>query len=78
MLAFVRLAIDGAHARGRKVTVCGEMAGSERGARIAVGLGADALSVAPVRFAAVQAALGQATIESCRAEVRAAVAPDAP
>ncbi len=78
VLAFVRLAIDGAHARGRKVTVCGEMAGSERGARIAVGLGADALSVAPVRFAAVQAALGQATIESCRAEVRAAVAPDAP
>jgi len=75
VLALVRRAIAGSHARGRKVTVCGEMAGDERGARMAIGLGADALSVAPARLAVVRRALGRATLESCRAEALAAIEP---
>jgi phosphoenolpyruvate-protein kinase (PTS system EI component) len=78
VLELVRRAIAGAHARGRKVTICGEMAGDERGARIAIGLGADALSVAPSRFGAVHAALGRATTDSCRAVAQTALEPGAP
>lgn len=73
VLLLVRRAIAGSHACGRKVTICGEMAGDERGARIAIGLGADALSVAPARWTAVLDAFGGATLESCRAEAQAAI-----
>lgn len=59
--------IEGAHARGRKVTVCGEMAADERGALALIGLGADALSVPPPRVSALRIALGRETRASCRA-----------
>jgi len=73
VLALTRRAIEGAHSAGRRVTICGEMAGEERGARIAVGLGADAISVAPARAAVVRASLARSTLEVCRAEARANV-----
>jgi phosphocarrier protein FPr/phosphocarrier protein len=72
VLVLVHRAIAGAHARGRKVTVCGEMAADEQGARIAIGLGADALSVAPARLTALRGMLARTGIESCRAEADAA------
>lgn len=75
VLALVRRAIAGAHVHGRKVTICGEMAGDVRGATIAIGLGADALSVAPARWSVVADALGRATLESCRAEAQVAMEP---
>jgi phosphoenolpyruvate-protein kinase (PTS system EI component) len=75
VLLLVRRAIAGAQAQGRKVTICGEMAGDDRGARISVGLGADALSVAPSRLVAVRAELGRATRDGCRAEAQAAIEP---
>ncbi len=71
VLALVLRAIEGAHAAGRKVTICGEMAGDEHGARIAVGLGADALSAAPGRVPVVRAALARTTLEACHAEAQA-------
>ncbi len=44
-LGMIERTVEGAHARARKVSVCGEMAGDPRGARILVGLGVDVLSV---------------------------------
>lgn len=73
VLALVRRVIMAGQACGLKATVCGEMAGDERGARVAVGLGADVLSVAPSRLAAIRRALGRATFESCRAEANATI-----
>jgi phosphoenolpyruvate-protein kinase (PTS system EI component) len=46
--------VAAAHQRGRKVSVCGEMASEPHSARILVGLGVDAISVAPGRFARVK------------------------
>lgn len=74
VLALVRRAADAAHARGRRATICGEMAADERGARIAVGLGADVLSVSPARLTSVRRALSRSTALDCREEAEAAVA----
>lgn len=73
VLALVRSVINGAHARGRTVTVCGEVAGDPRGARILVGLGVDALSMAPTRLGEVRRALAATTLDECRALARAAL-----
>lgn len=72
VLALVRSVIVAAHARGLRTSICGEMAAEENGARLAVGLGADVLSVAPARFSTVRGALSRATLEICRAEANAA------
>jgi len=66
VLAHVRHTVEGAHAHGRKVTVCGEIAADPIGGRVLVGLGVDALSVAPARFAATKLGLAEATLEDCR------------
>lgn len=66
VLAHVRRTVEGAHARGRKVTVCGEIAADPRGARVLVGLGVDALSVAPARFASTKLGLAAASSDDCR------------
>jgi phosphoenolpyruvate-protein kinase (PTS system EI component) len=73
VLALVQRTIAGAHAAGRKVTICGELAADERGARIATGLGADVLSVAPVHVSRVRALLAAATMQSCLDEAGAAL-----
>jgi phosphoenolpyruvate-protein kinase (PTS system EI component) len=73
VLELVGRVIATARARGREVSICGEMVGDEHGARLAVGLGVDALSVAPPRVAAIRRALARATRESCRAELEGAM-----
>jgi phosphocarrier protein FPr len=62
-----------AHARKRKVCVCGEMAGDPHGARILVGLGIDALSVATGRFAKVKLSLRDVSRDDCREVARQAL-----
>jgi phosphoenolpyruvate-protein kinase (PTS system EI component) len=62
-----------AHARGRQVTVCGELAGDAHAARILVGLGVDAISVAPPRFTKVKLALRDLSIDDCRSVAREAL-----
>ncbi|WP_394820975.1 HPr family phosphocarrier protein [Pendulispora albinea] len=57
LLAVIRSIVEGAHARGRKVTVCGELAGDALGARMLVGLGVDALSVTSARITPIKLAL---------------------
>jgi phosphoenolpyruvate-protein kinase (PTS system EI component) len=77
-LAMIERVVARAHAHGRRVTVCGEMAGDARGAVILVGLGVDALSVAPSRFAKIRRVLRATTRERCRDAARIALAADPP
>jgi phosphoenolpyruvate-protein kinase (PTS system EI component) len=65
-LRMVERVVAVAHTRARKVSVCGEMAGDGHGARILVGLGVDAISVATARFAKVKLSLRDVTIDDCR------------
>ncbi len=62
-----------ARAHGRKVSVCGEIAGDLHGARILVGLGVDAISVATARFAKVKRSLRDVTVDDCRSVAREAL-----
>ncbi len=68
--------VEAARARGRDVTVCGELAGDPRGARILVGLGVQGLSVSPTKLGLVKAALRAVTREDCEAEARRAAADE--
>jgi phosphoenolpyruvate-protein kinase (PTS system EI component) len=74
VLSTIREVVDRAHARGKSVTVCGELAADERGARILVGLGVDALSVAPPRLDGVITGLDGVTKEECRSTAASALA----
>jgi phosphoenolpyruvate-protein kinase (PTS system EI component) len=58
--------VTAAHRHGRKVSVCGEMASEPHSARILVGLGVDAISVAPGRFARVKLSFRDVTIDDCK------------
>ena len=73
VLRLVADVVRGSHAAGRKVTVCGEIAGDPNGALALVGLGVDALSVAPTRIAAVRRALAAATKDDCARAAEAAI-----
>ena len=72
-LGMVERIVVAAHGHGRKVSVCGELAGNPHSAQILVGLGVDALSVAAVRFARVKFSLREVTIDDCRAVAREAL-----
>jgi phosphocarrier protein FPr len=72
-LGMVERIVAAAHRHGRKVSVCGEMAGDPHGARILVGLGVDAISVAAVRFAKVKSSLRDVTSDDCRGVAREAL-----
>jgi phosphotransferase system HPr (HPr) family protein len=74
VLVVIRGVVEAAHARGKRVTVCGELAASERGAPVLVGLGVDGLSVAPPRLRGAAAALAGLTVDECRAALAAALA----
>ena len=72
-LRMVERVIAAAHSRARKVCVCGELAGDPSGARILVGLGVDAISVATARFAKVKLSLRNVTRDDCRDIAREAL-----
>lgn len=75
LLAAIRDVVRAAHSCGRLVTVCGELAGDDQGAPILVGLGVDALSVAPARLADVRLALAKVTRQECEARASSALVP---
>ncbi len=54
VLRLISLAVEAAHQRGRRVTVCGEAAGDPIALPLLVGLGVDALSVGAARVADVR------------------------
>ena len=72
-LRMVERVVVAAHRHGRKVIVCGELAGDPHSARILVGLGVDAISVAAVRFARVKSSLRDVTMDDCRGVAREAL-----
>ncbi len=72
-LRMIERVIEVTHAHGRKVSVCGEMAGDPRGARILVGLGVDAISVTTARFAKVKLSLREVSMDHCRGIAREAL-----
>jgi phosphocarrier protein FPr len=72
-LGMVERIVAAAHGHGRKVSVCGELAGDPHGARILVGLGVDAISVAAMRFAKVKSSLRDVTSDDCRGVAREAL-----
>ncbi|HEY3593479.1 MAG TPA: putative PEP-binding protein, partial [Polyangiaceae bacterium] len=73
VLSMVSGVVHAAHAQGRAVTVCGEIAGDPDAAAVLVGLGVDAVSVAPSRVAAIKGALLSATRESAAVLARQAM-----
>ena len=65
--------VAAAHAAGRTVTVCGEIAGDLEGSRALVGLGVDALSIAPTRLVGVKKTLAAATKDDCARAAQTAI-----
>ena len=63
-LATLRRIVADAHAQGRPVIICGEMAGRRDLLTLLVGLGVDALSVGPQRVASLKADLAAITARS--------------
>jgi phosphoenolpyruvate-protein phosphotransferase len=75
--AFLRLLamiVAAAHRCGRRVGVCGELAGEVRAVPLLIGLGCDSLSVVPGQVGAVKAAVRGCEAETCGTLVRAALA----
>lgn len=66
VLRMIARVVAAARNHSRRVTVCGEMAGEPHSARILVGLGVNAISVAPGRFAKVKLSFRDVSIEDCR------------
>jgi phosphoenolpyruvate-protein kinase (PTS system EI component) len=65
VLLLIAAIVKAAHLVGKPVTVCGEMAGDVEGATVLVGLGVDAISVAPARLVAVKMGLAAMSAASC-------------
>jgi phosphocarrier protein FPr len=71
LAACVAHVVRAAHQKRLLVCVCGELASDPDAARILIGLGVDALSVAPSRLTALKLALQDETKESCRMRAEA-------
>ncbi|HYE96107.1 MAG TPA: phosphoenolpyruvate--protein phosphotransferase [Rubricoccaceae bacterium] len=78
VLGLVKLAVDGAHAAGKPVTLCGELGANPRATVLLVGLGLDGLSVSPSYLPLVKRVLRAMTYEEAVALAEQALAqPDA-
>lgn len=74
VLRSIRHTVQQAHAAGRWVGVCGEMAGDPRVAVLLVGMGVDELSVSCYDLPRVKAAIRSVRADAARAVAEAAVA----
>ncbi|CBJ35430.1 phosphoenolpyruvate--protein phosphotransferase [Ralstonia solanacearum] len=70
VLRMIGLTVEGAHAHGKWVGVCGALASDPAAVPVLVGLGVDELSVSVPAIAAVKAALSRLDFEDCRALAR--------
>jgi len=66
VLRLIKLTIDAAHAHGKWVGLCGELAGDVMAVPVLLGLGLDEFSMAPASIPAVKAAIRQWTLPACR------------
>jgi multiphosphoryl transfer protein len=74
LLQMVARVTEEAHARGRWVGICGELAGDALAVPLLVGLGVDELSMSVPSIAAVKQALRACHLGECRTLVRQALA----
>ncbi|MBL8056631.1 MAG: phosphoenolpyruvate--protein phosphotransferase [Anaerolineales bacterium] len=74
VLRLIKLTIDAAHAHGKWVGLCGELAGDEMAVPLLLGLGLDEFSMAPASVPGVKAAIRRWTLPACRAVAAEAVA----
>src|SRR5690606_17693507 len=72
VLHLLKATIDGAHAQGIPVSICGEMAAQPRATPLLLGLGLDELSASPVILPGVKRVVR--AIRRCDAEALAAEA----
>ena len=66
ILRLIKGVVDAAHARGIRVTMCGEMAGEPTLALLLLGLGLDELSMNPASLPVVKRVLREATFTEAR------------
>ena len=66
VLRLVKMTIDAAHAHGKWVGMCGELAGDELAAPLLLGLGLDEFSLVPAAIPAVKAAIRRWEMTQCR------------
>jgi len=59
----IKQIVDGAHSKGVKVSVCGEMAGDPVFSSLLIGLGVDELSVSPSSFAEIKYLIRHLSVE---------------
>lgn len=73
VLSLIKKAIDGAHASGIPVSICGELAADAHAAPLLLGLGLDELSASPVFLPEVKRIIRAIRIESARELAAAAL-----
>ena len=73
VLALVLKTIEVAHARGRRVEICGEAAGVPSVMSLFLGLGVDELSMAPARLAVARRTLSALTMSNASTTARRAL-----
>ncbi len=66
VLRLIKLTIDAAHAHGKWVGLCGELAGDVMAVPVLLGLGLDEFSMAPASIPSVKTAIRQWTLPACR------------
>lgn len=66
ILRMLKFAVEAAHARGKRIAVCGEMAGEPFYALVLLGLGIDELSMAPTSIPLLRRIVRAATMEEAR------------
>ncbi len=73
VLRLIKTTLDAAHAHGKWVGMCGELAGDVMAVPLLLGLGLDEFSMAPASIPAVKAAIREWTLSACREVARHAL-----
>lgn len=73
ILRMLQFAIEAAHAQGKRVSICGEMAGEPHYALVLLGLGVDELSMAPSSIPLLRRMIRAATLEKAQTMLREAM-----
>jgi phosphocarrier protein FPr len=74
VLRLIQRTVDGAHAAGKWVGVCGELGSDPQAVPILIGLGVDELSISVPAIPTVKAQIRATTLAGCQARARQALA----